>query len=116
LGIVCDELLDASDAAAPDVLELDEHRGDRADRLDLAVRELFAAVAPFAEQAGALEDGDVLLHRGERHVVVRGQGRDGVLPDQDASQDVATGAVGEGVEQRIGAVLLGVRDRATHRR
>jgi len=113
---VCDELVDASDAAAPEVLELDEHRGDRAHRLHLAVGELLAAAAPFAEQASSLEHGDVLLHRGERHVVVRGECRDRVLPDQDASQDVAAGAVGEGVEQRVGPVLVGTGGGDSHDR
>ena len=38
-------------------------------RVDLAVGELLATVASLADQTGAFEHGDVLLHRGERHVV-----------------------------------------------
>ena len=55
-GVGGDELLDAGDAAPPQVLELDEHRGDRADRLHLAVGQLLAAAAPLGEQAGPFED------------------------------------------------------------
>ena len=105
-GIVGEQVVDASDAAAPEVLELGEHRCDRAHRVDLAVGELLAAVASFAEQAGPFEHGDVLLHRGERHVVARGKCGDRVLSDEHASQDVAAGAVGQGVEQGVGPVLV----------
>ena len=68
-----DEFVDAGDAAAPNLFELCEQQGDRAHRLDLAVGELFAAVAPLAEQPRPFENSDVLLHRGKRHVVVRCQ-------------------------------------------
>src|SRR5215213_8435198 len=64
IWIVGDELVDARDAAAPELLE---HRGDRAHRPDLTMGELLAAVAPLAEQPGPLEHGDVLLHGRERH-------------------------------------------------
>jgi len=70
------------------------------------VGELLAAVAPLAQQTGAFEHRDVLLHRCERHLVVRGEARHRVLADQHTSQDVATGAVGEGVEQGVGAILV----------
>jgi hypothetical protein len=39
-----------------------------------------------------------------------------VLADQDASQDVAASSVGEGVEQRVGPILLGMWSGDNHDR
>jgi hypothetical protein len=65
VGFVGDQLVDAIHAAAPDGLELGEHRRHGTDRFHLAVGEPLASAAPLADQAGALEHGDVLLHRRE---------------------------------------------------
>src|SRR5690606_20132580 len=80
MSVLLEQCVDAGDAAPPDPLELGEHRGDRPDRLDVAAGQLLAAATALGEQAGALQHGDMLLDRGEAHVVVRRQGGDGVLP------------------------------------
>ena len=60
-----------------------------------------AAVLAFGHQAGAFEHGDVLLHRGERHAVVRGQLAHRGLGVHHAGEDVAPGGVGQCAEQPV---------------
>ena len=43
----------------------------------------------------------MFLHGSERHVVVRGELAHGCVGGHDPRQDVATGGVGEGPEQRV---------------
>ena len=56
---------------------------------------------------GALQDGDVLLHRGEAHRVVAGEVRHRVLAPHRPPDDVAAGRVGERVEHEVGAGVVG---------
>ena len=102
----CDEFVDAGDAATPDRFELDEHGSHRAHRCHVAAGQLFAAAAPLGQQAGPFQYGDVFLHGGEAHVVLRRECGDRVLPGEDAAQDVAPGPVGERVEQGVRPVLV----------
>ena len=60
----------------------------------------------LADEAGPLEDGDVLLHRREAHRVVRGQLGDALLPVDRAAHDVTPG----GVTQRAEDAVVAERD------
>src|SRR5262249_40419692 len=64
--------------------------------------------ALLGHESGALQHGHVLLHRGEAHRVLAGQGRDRVLVllAQRAPDDVPSRGVGEGVEQLIVVGLI----------
>ena len=62
------------------------------------------AVLPLRHQARALQDGDVLLDVGKRHVVVPGEFAHGRLSVHDPRQDVATCGIGERAEQLIQSV------------
>ena len=62
------------------------------------------AVLPLRDQARALQDGDVLLDGGKRHVVVCGEFAHGRLGVHDSRQDVATCGIGERPEQLIQSV------------
>jgi hypothetical protein len=67
--------------------------------------------ASDADEAGIIEDGDVLLHRGKRHVVAGGERRDrGGFAGEQPGDDVSARAVGEGAEE---LVELGVGERQT---
>ena len=71
------------------------------DRLHVAAHQLFAAVAPLLHEVGALEHGDVFLHGGEAHRVAPGQRRHAVPAAGGEGDDVAPGAVGQGVEDAV---------------
>ena len=62
---------------------------------------LGASILPLRDQPRPLQHGDVLLHGGKRHVVVRGELADGRVCVHDARQDVATRRIGERPEQLI---------------
>lgn len=59
----------------------------------------------LGHQSRPLQHRDVLLDRGERHVVVRGKPRYGLLSDQGAADDVAAGRIGEGLEDPVHLVI-----------
>ena len=98
-------IVDAGDAAAPHLLEVDEQGRHGPHRLHVAAGQLLTAAAALGEQTGLLQDGDVLLHRGEAHRVVVRQLGDALAPVEGTKDDVAARGVGEGPED---AVHLGV--------
>jgi hypothetical protein len=98
----------ARDAHEPAFLELREQTVGLADRVGIAGHALGAAVLPLGHQPGALEHGDVLLHRGEGHLVARGQLADGRVGVHHTSQDVAPRGVGERAEQLVEVVRRGL--------
>ena len=62
------------------------------------------AVLSLRHQARALQDGDVLLDGGKRHVVVRGEFAHGRVVIHDPRHDVAPRGIGEGPKQLIQSV------------
>ena len=63
-GGVCDQVVDAGDASAPDGLELAEHRAHRADGFHVAAGQCLAPAASLGDETGTLQDGNVLQGRG----------------------------------------------------
>src|SRR5919206_877859 len=90
------ELGHAVDAAAPELLVLVEQAAHDAEALEIGADDLAASNALLGDQAGPLEDGDVLLDRGEAHGVMAGQLDDALLGADRAADDVAARAVREG--------------------
>src|SRR5262249_28643250 len=78
----------------------------RTERRGVARHQVLPAPALLGHESGALQDGHVLLHRGEAHRVLAGQRRDRVLLAQRAPDDVPSRGVGEGVEQLIDVGLI----------
>jgi len=101
-----EELVDTGDPAAPDLLEAVEQLRGGADGVDVAAHDLLATAAFLGEQVGPFEDGDVLLHGGETHVVPAGQGGHRGALVQHTHEDVAAGGVGQGGEDAIGALAV----------
>jgi hypothetical protein len=59
----------------------------------------------LGDEAGPLQHRDVLLHRGEAHRVGVGQPRHRQLAPDRAEHDVATGGIGQRVEQVVDSVV-----------
>jgi hypothetical protein len=79
--------------STPSRLELVESLPRARDRFGVRAHELLASVWLLGDQAGPLEDGDVLLHRSEAHRVATREARNRGLVSGAAAQDVATGRV-----------------------
>ena len=67
--------------------------------------ESLAPLGALDDEAGLLEDGDVLLHGRERHVVFTGERRDRVLARDRPTEDVAPRGRGERVEHAVDLVI-----------
>jgi hypothetical protein len=76
---VGNEVGHAVDAAAPQLLILVEQATHEAQSLETGADDLAASDALLADQAGAFEDGDVLLDRREAHGVVAGEFADALV-------------------------------------
>jgi len=76
-------------------------------KIGIGAHEALTARGGLVDEAGGLEDGDVLLDGRERHVVVDGEAAHRDVAGQRAPQDVPAGAVGEGAEQEIELVVGG---------
>ena len=98
---VGDELGHAVDAAAPQLLVLVEQAPRDAQPLDVGADDLPAPDALLGDQAGPLEDRDVLLHGREAHRVVAGQLGDALLAVDRPADDVAPGGVGQRAEDAV---------------
>src|SRR5262249_6717987 len=96
------------DAVTPGQFESVQGVVGRTERRGVARHQVLPAPALLGHESGALQDGHVLLHRGEAHRVLAGQGRDRglVLLAQRAPDDVPSRGVGEGVEQLIVVGLI----------
>src|SRR4051794_39515092 len=69
LPLLGEQLVHPRDAAAPEGLEVREHRAHRPHGLHVAAGEGLATLPTLGQQARALEHRDVLLDGGEAHVV-----------------------------------------------
>src|SRR5919204_2928347 len=98
---VGNEVGHAVDAAAPQLLVLVEQTTHGAQPLEIGAHDLAASDALLGEQAGAFEDGDVLLNRREAHRVVAGQLDDALLGADRAADDVAPRVIGERAEHAV---------------
>ena len=92
----------------PTQLELSEQSGGATQHLEVAGHALGAAVFPLRDEAGALEHGHVLLNRGKRHVVPRGELTDGRVGVHDPRQNVAARGIGQCTEQLIEGLCRGL--------
>jgi hypothetical protein len=88
-----DELSHTLYAPAPQILVPVEDAPRGAESLEIGTDDLPPPDAVLGDKAGALEDGDVLLHRGEAHRVVRGQLGHTLLPFDRPADDVPAGWV-----------------------
>lgn len=78
------------------------------DRVDVTVDDLLAPAPLLAHETGSFEHGDVFLNRREAHRVVLTQHRHRRTGSQGPLEDVATGRVGEGVEDHVRRFVLSV--------
>ncbi len=99
--VVGEDRIHPVDAIAPQRFELIEQSGGAPDGGGDGAHELFASVLVLLHEVGALEDRDVLLHRGEAHRVVACECRDRDLRDHRPPHDVASRGVGERVERVV---------------
>src|SRR5258708_3972070 len=91
----------AVDAATPQLLELVEQVAHDAQPLEIGAHDLAASDALLCNQAGAFEDGDVLLDRGEAHRVVAGELDDALLGVDRAADDVAPRVISKSAEHAV---------------
>jgi hypothetical protein len=101
VGILREQVGHPLHPPAPGRLELVEGFPRLADGAGVGAHELLPPAAPLGDQASALQHRDVLLHRGEAHLVGVGQSRHRQLVVGGAAQDVAAGGVGQRVEQVV---------------
>ena len=99
--MVGQQLVQANHTQLPALLELGEQSSRTTQGIGVAGHALGAAVLPLDHQPGTLQHGDVFLHGGKRHVVVRGEFADGSVGIHDPRQDVATRGIGERAEQLV---------------
>ena len=85
----------------PAFLELREQTVGAAQGVGIPGDALRAAILALGHQVRALEDGDMLLHGGKRHVVAGGELGDRRLRGHHPCQDVAPGRIGKRAEQLI---------------
>ena len=83
----------ALDALAPQILVPVQDAPRDAESLEIGTDDLPAPDAVLGDEAGPLEDRDLLLHRREAHRVVRGQLGHAFLSIDHAAHDVAAGGV-----------------------
>jgi hypothetical protein len=96
-----EQLVEAGDARVPAFLELREQMVGPAHGVGIAGDALRPAVLPLGHQPRPLEHRDVLLHRGERHLVAGRQLADRRVGVHHAGEDVAPRRVGERAEQLV---------------
>ena len=85
----------------PALLELCEQSRGTTHRVGVAGYALSAAVPPLGHQPGTLQHGDVFLHSGKRHVVMRGEFAHGRVGVHYPRQNVAPRGIGERPEQLV---------------
>ncbi|BDZ47774.1 hypothetical protein GCM10025867_00150 [Frondihabitans sucicola] len=91
--------------ARPEILVLPQQTFGSAEGAHVAVHDLLPPVSLLRDEVRALEHGDVLLHRGEAHVVGAGERRDRLLFVDHALHDVAPRGIGQRVEDPIDLVV-----------
>src|SRR5262245_48432717 len=96
-------LLERGQALVPERLEEREHLGQP---LAPGAVQTAGAVAPFLDQAGGLENGEVLGdgRPGDREALGDGAGRELLAPDE--AYDLAAARLGEGAKLSIHARML----------
>src|SRR5256885_11307768 len=100
-GRLGDELVHAVDPSPPQPLVLVEQAARDEQRLAVSADDPAAADALLRDQAGALENRDVLLDRREAHRVMVGQLEDALFSAERAPDDVAARVIGEGGEHAV---------------
>jgi hypothetical protein len=75
-----EELIDASGAAPPQLLERVEEAGRSAERLGIGMHDLLPPAPFLRNERSSFEHRDVFLHRRETHGVVPCELRDRLLP------------------------------------
>jgi hypothetical protein len=85
----------------PAPLELCEQAPRTTHDIGVAGHTLGAAILPLGHEPGTLQHGHVFLHRGKRHVVVRGEFAHGCVGVHNPRQDVATRRIRERAEQVV---------------
>ena len=83
-----------------------EQGSDSFDGLHIRDHPLLAAVLLFGDQPGLLQYRHVFLHGGEAERVAAGQRRHRVVAGHGLGQDVATGAIGQCVEQPVDVLVV----------
>ena len=101
--------IEAVDACAPEVFVLREQRAGAGDHRGIRPDESLAAFRALDDQLGRLKHRDVLLDRRERHVVIGGECRDGLLALESAAQDVAPRRGRERVEDAVDPIIAELR-------
>lgn len=96
------------DAGLPHDLELRQQLRGTTHEIGIARHPLCPAVLALDDEPRAFQDGDVLLHRRERHLVARGQLADRRVGVQHARQNVAAGGVGERPEHLVQVTRRGL--------
>jgi hypothetical protein len=86
---------------APGRLELVEGLPRAVDRAGIGAHELLPPATLLGDQAGPFQHGDVLLHRREAHRVSLCEFRNRGLAGGAAAKDVATGRIGQSMEQLV---------------
>jgi hypothetical protein len=99
--VVGQQLVQAAHAQLPALLELREQSSRATQGIGVAGHALGAAILALDHQPGTLQHGDVFLHGGKRHVVVRGELGHGRIGVHDPRQDVAPRGIGKRPEQLI---------------
>ena len=69
--------------------------------VDIATDQSLASAVPFPDEFRTFEDGDVLLHRSEAHVVVLGERAHRPLAVHHPTQDVATRGIRQRMEDQV---------------
>jgi hypothetical protein len=104
--LIGEDVAEPVDAVAPDQFESIEEPLRGADRVDTPAYELLAAVTTFGDERGAVEHRHVLLHCGEAHRVLAGEGAHRVVLAHGSSDDVSARGIGERVEEPVGRLIV----------
>src|SRR4029079_8902508 len=96
-----EQVAHAGDAVAPQQFEPVQSVVGGTQGRDVSGHQVLPALALFGHQSRPLQDRDVLLHGGEAHRVVAGQGGDRERVVNRAPHDVPPRGVGEGLEEPI---------------
>lgn len=86
---------------APERLKLCERCLGAPNLVGVCTNQPLTARRGLGDESCGLEDGDVLLDGGERHVVLGCERTDGRLTCEGTPQDIATGGVGERAEELV---------------
>ncbi len=101
VGFFGQQRIEAVDAGTPEVFVVGEKGTSTGDRRGMSADEPLAPLGALDDEACLLQHRHVLLHRGERHLVLRGKGGHRLLARDRATQDVATRGIRECTEDAV---------------